>query len=265
MKINCTWLIQSNLAQQDSDKLIESCKKFGKPYKLFKVVPFTTRMPRICAIDPFVLYGSTTLNFNAYKSKKYKKGVFFNPRLFRPTQYKAHYGEYFLNNDLQMFRMKDIPKKLYPLDKVLFIRSNDDSKQISGGTVTFEELLNIQKTTEEQWISGDIFTPESQVCIATEKEMYSEYRIIIVGKRAITGSRYRPSINAVVPDEITEFAEKMARIWVPNHVCVMDICECNLGIKLIECNCFNGSGYYHADRDVIVSEISKFQEERYNK
>ena len=230
MKTNCTWLIQSNLTQQDSVKLIESCEKFGKPYKSFKVVPFTTRMPRICAKEPFVLYGSTTLNMNASKSRKYKNGIFFDSKLFKPTQYKKHYEEHFLNNDLQVFQIKDVPKDLYPLDTTLFIRSNDDSKQVSGGTVTFQELLEIQQTTEEQWIGGDIFTPGSQIVIASEKEIYTEYRLIVVGNKAITGSRYRPSIDAIVPDEITTFAENMARIWVPNHVCVMDICECNLGI-----------------------------------
>jgi hypothetical protein len=258
----CTWYIQSNLQRNQADKLSQACDNLGKPYKLFKLIPFDTKMPRLNAQRPFVLMGSTTLNRNAVKSRKYKKGIFFNPRTFKPEQYLKHYRDNFLNADMRIVQIKDLKDTDYELDTELFIRSNDDSKQVAGGTLFFSELLEIQKNSmTELWTAGDLFTQNSEICIARTKEINEEYRLFIVRGKVIAGSQYRPTIDPFVPIYIKEFAENMANSWTPHDICIMDICGSELGTKIIECNGFNGCGFYAADVEAVVSEISRYQEE----
>lgn len=259
--MKCNWYVQSNLNAIESDKIIKACDGYGINVVPFKVRPFTTSMERINAVSPFILIGSTTLNYKALKSRKYRKGIFFNNN-FKPTIYQAGYGDDFLNHDLKRYAIKDINEDLYGLDENVFIRSNDDTKNISGGTCYFKELLDIKLNTETHWVNGDIFTPDSEICIASVKEIYAEYRIIVCNKTIVGCSRYRPSIHYSVPDDVINFANQMINKWEPHDVYVVDICETDAGLKVIECNCVNGSGWYDSNYGEVVYALSKYQEEK---
>jgi hypothetical protein len=257
----CNWYVQTNMSQQNAIKIEKACEKFDYPYRGFKIIPFTNRMPILKAKEPFVLIGSTTLMNNAYKSRKYKKGLFFNPKKFCPTMYANYFGSDYLNYDMHVMKIKDVVNFYYqlPLKQEIFIRSNDDSKSISGGTCLFEDLLEICKNTSEHYINGDLFTPESEVCIATYKEINSEWRLFVINGNVIASSQYSPQITSYVPEEVKEFGKEQIRKWQPQDVFVLDVCSVNNEFKIVECNCMNGSGFYAADVEEIVRQISIYQ------
>ena len=234
--MKCTWYVQTNLSQNGSARLEEACIELGQPFHGFRVRPFTSKMARLGAREPFVLSGSTTLNRNAAKSIKYRNGIFFNPKTFRPSMYAKGYGKDYLNHDSRILKIKDIGDNDYDLDETLFIRSNDDSKNISGGTLQFQELLKIKNNTQEYYVDGDIFTPKSEVCIASEKHVGSEWRLIFVKGKVIASSQYRPSVDPFVPDDVKTYAAEQAQKWAPHDVFVMDVCFCDGELKVVECN-----------------------------
>lgn len=250
-----TWYIQSNINALETEKMIKALDFLELPYHLFKWRPFSEKMPKLNATPPFVLIGSTKVNEVALKSPKYKDGVFFNDN-FKPSLYKLGFGEDFINSDMSVYKIKDVPKDLFDLEHRLFIRSNDDSKQISGGTILFKELLALQDNTF--FTGGDMFTPESEVCLASVKSIYAEYRLIICKGKIIGSSRYQPSRHYSVPDDVLEYAYKMIHKWAPHDVYVMDICETDQGLKVIECNCVNGAGWYESDYVSVIGEISEY-------
>lgn len=259
--MNCSWYVQANLNAKESVKIQLACEANNKPVKLFTLIPFTTKMSRLGATMPFVLTGSTTLNRNALNSKTYKKGIFFNHN-FTPKHYMYGYGDHYLNDNQVIFEIQNVPKNLFDPDEEIFIRSNDDSKQISGGTCKFSDLLEIQKNTNVNWMNGDLFSPDSQIVISTVKQIHAEYRFVICNDSILGCSRYRPSIDAYVPQDVKAFALDMTTFWQPHDVFVLDICETNNGLKVVECNCVNGSGWYDADYSEIVWYLSKYQEEK---
>ncbi len=44
--------------------------------------------------------------------------------------------------------------------------------------------------------------------------------------------------------------------YTPHTIFVMDIAETNEGFKIIECNCFNGTGFYGHDIKAIIQSIT---------
>lgn len=257
--------MQRNLNAIESEKMATACDGLGIPYILFKLIPFMNKMPvlRASNTDPFVLIGSTTLNYNAVKSRKYKRGVWFDPRTFKPSAYAKGFGENFLNSDQKIYKIYDIPDNLFALDHELFVRSDDDTKQISGGIIAFEKLLEIKnntlKDTEQAWIGGNLFSPNSELVVASIKDIYAEYRLIIKDKDIIGASRYQPSRHYGVPKDILTFAKQMIGTWKPHAIHTLDIAETDSGPKVIECNCVNGAGWYEADYGSIIYHLTEWQ------
>ena len=262
MSQSVTWCVQTNLSGESFDKISQACQELGNNCVGFKIIPFLDKMPRIGVKGPFVLIGSTTMNRASVKSRKYSQGIFFNPKKFRPTEYARHYGADYFNHDLRVTSLKELDESDYDLNTELFIRVNDDSKQVSGGTVFFSDLLNLKSSTEEHWVGGDIFTPDTEICIASVKPIDAEWRLVIVSGRVVAASRYRPTISADVPREVIDFGNRMAYRWTPHDVCVMDVCASEDQLYVLECNCFNGSGFYAADLKSIITAVSEYQASR---
>lgn len=242
-----------------------ACDQLGKPFKSFTLLPFSRTLPMRKKMEgPFVLMGSTTVNRIAAKSRKFRPGTFYNPNTFRPDCYAQAYGPHYLNNDQRIVRIRDVKRDDYPLDEELFIRSNDDSKQIAGGTLKFSELLEIQSNTlgDHTVYTMDLFAPQSRICIASPKEIDCEFRMVIVNGQVITGCQYLPQIEreSFVPQWVWLFASQMVQRWIPHPVCVMDVCWSGGRPKVLECNSFNGSGFYSANIPRIVSKVSDYME-----
>lgn len=254
---NCHLLVQSNLNAIESQKIARAAEGLGLGCTLFKVRPFSNKMPRLGAAPPFILIGSTTLNRLAAQSTKYRSGVFFNEK-FTPQWYAQGYGPYFLNFDHWLFRVQDLPEDLFDPHGEVFVRSNDDSKQISGGVAKYAELLKIKANTESHWVEGDLFTPQSLVFISSVKEVLAEYRFIICQKNIVGYSRYRPSVHYSVPQDVVQFAQDMTNMWEPHEVYVLDVCETNDGLRVVECNCVNGSGWYDANYGNVLYHLANY-------
>jgi hypothetical protein len=83
--------------------LKQACEEGDRPFVELTVIPFRTDLPAILPIDPsFVFYGYTTLILNVHNSERWRQGVFFDPEAFRPESYQRHYGDLYLNADMQV-------------------------------------------------------------------------------------------------------------------------------------------------------------------
>jgi len=47
------------------------------------------------------------------------------------------------------------------------------------------------------------------------------------------------------PKEMIQFVEKCTAEFAPHDIFVMDVADTSNGFKIIECNCFNGTGFYN--------------------
>lgn len=260
----CTWYCQSNLNKAEVERLKEACQKLGYEFKPFRIIPFVNRLPKLNPIPPFVLIGSTTLTGLAFRNKKYRQGIFYDPKSFKPSVYAEKIGPEFLNYEQLVLPIANITEdQLKPIssDGLLFVRSDDDSKSIDGRTMTIESLMETVRIAKDQefWSDGK-WSPDHNLIISKPKVVGREWRFIIVDRMPYTASQYRPDINLQVPDYVWYYVKSICAKWLPHSICALDVCETPDGLKVVEFNCFNGSGFYDCSRDLIVQAVSAYQE-----
>ena len=99
------------------------------------------------------------------------------------------------------------------------------------------------------------------IAVASAKKIYSEYRLFVVNKKIVTASLYKLGSDLTTTTNIDErvfhFTNKMIRTWIPAAAFVMDIADTPDGLKVIEINNINSSGFYAADPQKIIIAIEE--------
>lgn len=257
------WILQSNLTKP---KVIEAIKlaltNSDETFQEITMVPFSYDPPEVKYPNAFnIVYGSSTLMLNAYKDKNLKRGLFYDPLKFSMSNYVNQWKTNLLNHDGQLIELGEIKNLNSKANQKWFIRPNDDEKGFSGALIEFEKL--------NKWIADiaeyklpDI-NPKSKAWISTPKNIKKEWRLFVVDDKIISSSRYMKNGELNIdstdnPTPMINFTLDRIKEYRLNDVYVMDIAETENEYKIIECNCFNGTGFYDHDIGEIVSAINRF-------
>jgi len=89
------------------------------------------------------------------------------------------------------------------------------------------------------------------VIVSPVKEIYREYRLFVVGREIVTGSVYKvagkPQLSSDVESYVLEYVRSQIVRWTPAASFVIDIALTDAGLKIIEFNNINCSGFYASD------------------
>ena len=145
----------------------------------------------------------------------------------------------------------------------IFIKCNSDSKAISGDIYTKEDILELKSVTTTMYDQGNIISPDLIVYCSSLKSLDYETRNVFVNGEWLTGSFYRQNkkrqrerLDKEVHSDIIKFAKKCIDVYNPFPVSVIDVGLDYEGLKCIEYNCFNASGWYECDYELIVKSVS---------
>lgn len=253
------WILQNNLLQEKMEPWKNAILRRNSKLAEITIIPFSDGLPDAPDHDgPIVCYGSTTMIKNA-KAKGWNPGIFFDIEKFCCSKWKEMYGDYMFNNEGYVSALKD----LKDLPEMFFLRPNNDLKDFSGSTVSPEGL---QRFIESVSAGGFLFDENLPVFVAPIKGIHKEWRCFMVDGKVAASSQYRfrssLRLDNQVPNEVKEFAERMAAIWSPEKAFVMDVCETmDRELRILELNCFNASGVYHCDVDAIVEAVENLFKE----
>lgn len=246
------WVVQDNIYSEEGHKrLLDALEKLGLQHSLHKCRPFIgTLVPDVTPPPgPVIVMGSYTLARIA-QERGWMPGAFLNENFDFQVQVQ-HWGDEMLNADARVFPFASVPEQIYPF----FIRPVHDSKSFTGEVTdwpTFVEWRDrVLKLTPED---GATLTPETLVQICRKKEIYAEFRTWIVDGKCVTASIYKANGHKYAREcgyadypEIPTYAERVAALWSPHRAYVMDIASTPEGLKVIEVNNLNSSGFYCAD------------------
>lgn len=268
---NIKWIIQKNLGKsEDCDKIIQTCQDFNYKYELIEVIPFDDSLPIINNQDLTIFYGATNFINTIYKSKNWTPGTFYNEN-FSYKEYIKNYDKYILNSQAKIITFRDIQENDYPLDSDLFIRPVKDLKEFAGDVKKFQEILGWKKNLEklDQCENNPLLNLNTEIIISQPFNLKHEWRLFIVDGKVSSGSHYRSymklDISDYLPLKVIHFAEWINKIWKPADVFVLDIAESAEEFYVVECNCFNSSGFYASDIKKIIHDISNFVLRKYYK
>ncbi len=283
------WMIQSSGLRRSEDaesKIIRDLAAVDIPFVDFGVVPFTneitgwenfrptpgfihcsTKVLRILtddSLDPTTIF----VGADAAKAKKLlwtmRTGLFYERQKFDQDLYRKSRilssKQALLNHDARIMRMGDILYEEMPYD--VFMKPTEDLKLFKGGIV--EGGWSLFKHVTAGLADSEFFLKESEdkkVVVAQLKDITHEWRFFVVDKHVIACSQYmhhgRIKYNSHVPDFVQEAAERMCTYYAPAYAFTMDLCLTGEAeIKIVEYNCINCSGLYHADVTALAHRLS---------
>lgn len=257
------WILQGNLVKPDLlHQLRAALDQERISYEEIKIVPFADTLPPIRKSGARrVFYGSTALMLNAYRDARYRAGVFYDPATFNIASYLQHWGERMLNHDSRVTTFPAFATRLHDEDSEWFLRPNEYNRAFSGRVMRFSD---IQKLAAELGVSDNPHLgPDTQIVVSSPKSIACEWRHFIVQGKIISSSRYarygEPALSSRdVPADLLRFVEECCEAYTPHDVFVMDTALCNGRYAIIECNCFNGAGFYEHDITAVVRAVNQY-------
>ena len=141
-------------------------------------------------------------------------------------------------------------------DESLFVRPDSPLKPFSG-RVLHREAITL-KALDHGYYYEDEQLP---VVVAPIRAVAREWRYVVVQGQVVAGSAYTATNRAAMPadpkDEPWRFASAIAEALAPpEEVYVMDICEADRTLHLLELNPFSGADLYGCDRRDVVTRVS---------
>lgn len=255
------WVLQTNLIDihQVTD-VVNALKSISAHYTDVSVIPFSDEFvtPLELTHTNIIPYGSTKLCKIA--ERRGWLGLFFDRSTFRVDAWNKQRTD-MLNGDAETMTVKEAMGvfETRDPDSVWFIRPIEDLKQFNGTVTTAKEIAHWMSSVE----SGNFSFDESTVVsVASPKQLLAEWRYFVVNRKVVSGSLYRMRglklTRRETDREVLEEAQRFADKWLPHETCVMDLALTPDGVKVIEFNCLNSSGFYYHDVGAIVSAVDQY-------
>jgi hypothetical protein len=280
------WLVEADVFQDNTDKLIEVLKQKGIDHHVLKYIPFDDDLPNRCLKiygpeECVIFYGS--LNFG-HKLRKlsWVPGVYLNEKNFECTSYYPYLkGMLLHHDDYMMMPYGDLVNQKTRIfnhfreDKV-FIRPNSGMKQFTGMICHEDDFYDCVKLAGFYDVE-----PELLVLISRVYPLEKEWRFVIVDGEPVSGSLYRDwsSPEKITPGTVTRdyvlrnshslwegcddkqalmIAYEAAKRYNPDHCWTIDIARTEFGTyPVLEIGCFSGAGLYGNDLEKVVDAVSK--------
>ena len=263
MMNDVTWVIQSNLINlEQSKRVAQTARSLGACVQEAIVIPFSDMLgneEEVSSLSGKVIpYGSTKLSRLAQQKKW--QGACFNDDTFRTSTWSRHRSD-MLNQTPFTMKVKETPHFFKDEDpqKLWFIRPVCDLKEFSGTVAPTNEII---KWMQSVYSGNFSFSEDTEVAISETKNILTESRFFIVDNKVVDGSFYRQSgqlkSKHVSDQNYIRQVQDLANIWLPHACCVMDVAETDEGLKVIEFNTINSSGFYDHDIAHVVTAMTKW-------
>lgn len=253
------WILQNNLFNEAAyGVLLETLERFELPYSIHKVIPFVGDL----IPEPDIGH-KNVICMGSYSMRHYSKRKIWTPGVFdlEPCTFEVQrkkWGTEMLNYDSVVYAFKDAN-----LDwPEAFIRPIEDSKVFAGAVFerdAFREWQRKVVVLEEDY--GNSLTKDTLIQVTQPKVIFSEYRFWVVMGDIVCGSLYKRGDKVIYSDQVDEvfFSYVRDRIatWMPHAAFVIDVCDTPDGIKIVEINTLNSSGFYACDIPKLVMALEE--------
>lgn len=247
------YIIQSNIYKEvNFGLLIHSLKNLDLSFETVKILPFVDSYE-------FETTSKNVFAFGGVKLAKIISNLDFTPgSLFDKTEEFETYLKYFkndlLNGDSTIHNVNDE----LTFVGVKFIKPLDDNKLFTG------KLFDNRYWNSEQLnlIYDSAYNPNLKILVSSPKTIYREVRLFVVDGKVVTGSQYmfgnKFMTSKYIGQHIIDYANDMIKIHNIADCYVMDIAETDNGLKIVEFNCINASGFYESDVEKLLIALENF-------
>jgi hypothetical protein len=268
------WLIERGVYQEYAEVLageveLQGMAFFEVDYRPGKLPPDDIFGCRNVADDAcVVLWGTLPLMQQVQIHHKWTPGGWCNIENLDCAAYSMHFSPYLLNGFHALLPGAEAASKAeqlfaeYGASDEIFVRPSGVQKRFRGKVVYRDNF--------GESIAASRFDPTMQVLVAPPKEIGREWRLVIAGDEFVAASQYRDNGAIVLmegcPAQVSEYVEDVLRrvAWRPDSLFVMDVCESDDRLYIVELNSFSCSGFYDCDAAAIVRAASEIAEKEWS-
>lgn len=276
------WILQDNLFNEDAYQvLLDTLRRFDLPHSIHKVVPFVGELLPEPVLDTtnVICMGSYSLR-HAAKKAGWTPGV-FDLEPFNFLVQREKWGQHMLNYHSEVTTFADAKFPFFSicsahqrtnpgcdLCKVgttsdhAFVRPIEDSKVFAGRLferAEFEEWQRKVVVLEEDY--GNSLTKNTLVQVCDWRQIYVEIRFWVVKGEIISASIYKRGDKVIYSDEVPscyfDYAKERIAEWQPHDAFVIDVADTPYGMKIVEINTLNSSGFYACNIQKLVMALEQ--------
>ena len=288
------WLLEADIFEDNSDKLVKIIKDKGMKVHVLKYVPFDDDLAKRClkiydSGECVIFYGSLNFGRKLMRGTHWTPGVYLKNKEYECTSYYPilqnmllHYSDYLMlpYSDLVNKKNRIFSEWFgYSHDvdgaKAVFIRPNSGQKEFTGMIAQaygFEDAVKLAG-----FYNVD---PDMLVLVSSVKNIMQEWRFVVVNGKVISGSLYRDwskpgkhskstsndyvlSHSHSLWEECTDpeawnTAQKCADKYNPDTCWTIDIALTDYGTyAILEIGCFSCAGMYGNNLGIVVDAVSE--------
>lgn len=205
-----------------------------------------------------IFHGSLSNADRVSRELTWNPGAFCSTALFACSKWWPQAAEYLVTPRYAFTTVADLVESGPPEDfgERVFVRPDSPLKPFSG------RVLERDRITLGSLDHGFYYDDDGlPIVVAPEAAISEEWRFVVVGGTVIAGSDYTPQgreAGAALSGGHTawEYAADLAsKLEAPDPVYVLDVCESDSGLHLLELNPFSGADLYACDRHAIVQAV----------
>jgi hypothetical protein len=257
------WLIEAGVYGAEANPLLSEIRRQGMiaevvPHKALQKGTDTVVGGRTLADGDCVIgYGTFPFARQIQLHRRWVPGAWCDPANLDCTCYFAYFGKFLLNQHyavlpgVEAIRQCDWLLDVFGKDDEVFARPAGCHKLFTGRCIYRDDFASALSPTR--------FDPTTLVVIAAPREIAREWRLVVAGDRVIAASPYAEEGSKAVapgcPAEVHAFADAMlAEVsWRPDPMFMMDLCESEGRLWLVELNGFSTSWLYGCDPEAVVA------------
>jgi hypothetical protein len=265
-----TWLFEADVFGETADALKAEVRRQGmacyvtRQDLLTKGAGDTFHGRRIGEDDCVIASGCFPFVNYIKTHRSWIPGVWCTPEILACSTYYPHFAPYVLNDPhwittgVEATGAADRIFEELSHDGKVFVRPDGCQKIFTGRVVDRDEFPTA--------LARARYDPETKVVIAPPRRIGREWRLVIAEDKVIAGSQYfaegELELAPHCPDEVLGFASRMLREthWRPDPIFMLDVCESEGKLHLLEINGFSCSALYPCDHAAVVTAAAQLAE-----
>jgi hypothetical protein len=250
------WIIEKEVFPSSHLDLSAAAALAGQAVRLWKSDWDFDALPSLPA--PVVFHGSLGNAVRIASESDWTPGAFCDVAALTYSNWADEARPWLLNQTWRVLPLAELVESARAGKvqwKEFFARPDSPLKQFSG------RVLDRDTLTMKDLDYGLYFDdPQLPVVIAPKREIGREWRYVVIGQKVVAGSGYAASGRKGIPDEGPRaVADEIARrLTKPGDVYVIDLCESNGEVRLVELNPFSGADLYRCDGQAICKAMAEY-------
>lgn len=269
MTDSLSWLIEADVFGTSMEPLKQELRRRGIGHEIVHPRPFLNGViPKIAgqSLGPgarVVFSGTYPLMREIQLKHSWIPGGWCTIENFDCSEYYQHFSGYLLNEPFRILsienalaQQKELFEQFGDQDQI-FLRPTGMEKLFTGCCVSREDFASILHSVRYS---------NRSVLVATPRQILREWRLIVCETAVITASQYRADGDlcpaAGCPSECVQFVEELLTqvTWRPDPIFMLDVCETNDQLRVVELNSFSCSGFYRCDPRPTVAKVIELVE-----